>query len=432
MNNLEIENNRRTLLAEKVKELSLTNTGQKLGAPKGGTSWLPWILCILLAFGWAGFGVKWYRGEATKKFETPVNPSASKPTSRPNESSDNTNIAANEIALEVKGYLIPTKQLSVSPIDVAGRVTILNIEEGKSFKKGDILAEIDQTPYLAMVAEAKAALQAAEARVAELRNGSRKEEIEQAEAEYRDALVTLEQYKNEWLRYEGIGKTGLTTKEYETAEANYKSALQRVEARKKNLQLIREGPRKERIDEAVANYEVAKARLAQARWKLDNCTIVSPVNGVILTKSAEVGSLINPVVGGVSTSLCNIADLRQMEVELDVQQRDISKVQLLQKCRIKADAYPDRIYEGYVERVMPIANRSKEIVSVRVKVIFKKDEPQGKYLKPEMSVTVTLYGGKYTEQEVNKLLEQNAEEPLPTTPSPTNPSPKMPENPMKD
>ncbi len=433
MNDLNVEQNRRNL-AEKVKELSLNTAGQKTAPQKGGTSWLPWILCVLLAFGWAGFGIKWFRGEAAKKSDPLPTAQGSKTLTKPADSNDNTPTGADEIALEVKGYLIPTKQLSVSPIDVAGRVTMLNIEEGKAFKKGDILAEIDQTPYRAMVAEAKASVQATEARLSEMRNGSRREEVEQAEAELKEAQVSLEQYKNEWVRYEGTGRTGLTTKEYEAVEANYKSAVQRVEARKKNLKLIKDGPRVERIEEAVANNEVAKARLAQSMWKLDNCVIVSPVNGVILTKSAEVGSLINPVVGGVSTSLCNIADLRQMEVELDVQQRDISKVQLFQKCKIKPDSYPDRIYQGYVERVMPIANRSKEIVSVRVKVIFNKDEPQGKYLKPEMSVTVTLFGGKYNEAEVKKLLEQNNAEEATTPEKKLIPmiAPKMPETPKKD
>ena len=59
-------------------------------------------------------------------------------------------------------------------------------------------------------------------------------------------------------------------------------------------------------------------------------------------------------------------------------------------CRIKPDAFPDRTYDGYVERVMPIANRAKSVVPVRIKVVPRDDEKQGQYLKPEMGVTVTF------------------------------------------
>src|SRR3954454_23132797 len=120
-----------------------------------------------------------------------------------------------------------------------------------------------------------------------------------------------------------------------------------------------------------AEDEAAGAPLPQSQWKLENCVIKSPVTGVILTKKAEVGSLINPVVGGVSTNLCDIADLRKLEVDLEVNERDIGRVRLNQACRVKSDAYPDGAYEGYVERVRPTATRAKSIVPVRIKVVLR-------------------------------------------------------------
>src|SRR5205823_8551451 len=124
-------------------------------------------------------------------------------------------------------------------------------------------------------------------------------------------------------------------------------------AKQKAIDLVKLGPRQERKDAAQAEYEAAAARLRQSQWKLDNCVIKSPVTGVILTKKAELGSLINPVVGGVATNLRDIADMRKLEVDLEVNERDIGRVRLDQACRVKSDAFPDRAYAGYVERVMP-------------------------------------------------------------------------------
>src|SRR5206468_4212653 len=107
----------------------------------------------------------------------------------------------------------------------------------------------------------------------------------------------------------------------------------------------------------LKDLEAAQARFARANWRLQNCSIKAPVTGVILTKKAEFGSLINPVVGGVSTSLCEMADLSDLEVDLEVDERDVSKVFDGQDCTIRVDAYPKRLYKGYVSRIMPIGNR---------------------------------------------------------------------------
>jgi HlyD family secretion protein len=396
-------------LTDRVKELRLAGKmdGQ---SPRGagGTAWLPWLLCFFLAVGWSAYGIKAYKstpkptdgGLATDP-NAPVGPAAS----------TSAESAADAIDLVVKGYLIPTQQISISPIDVAGRVTALHIEEGKPFKKGDVLAEIDPTPYKAMQAEFIAQKAAALARYMELQAGSRPEEVAQAQAELEDAKATFEQFRREWERFKAQSTAAITTREYEQAEAGYLSALRRVEARQKAFDLVKAGPRRERVDAARAEHDAAKARLEQTEWKLRNCTIISPVTGVILTKKAEIGSLLNPVVGGVSTNLCDIADLRKLEVDLEVQERDISRVEINQACRVVSDAFPKRVYEGYVERVMPIANRAKSVVPVRIKVVPRKDEVQGQYLKPEMGVTVTFLKKTVDaayKAEVQKLLDDDS------------------------
>jgi HlyD family secretion protein len=394
-----------TTLSDRVKELRLTGKVEGSSAKAGAARWLPWVLCAFLAVGWAGFAIKYYAGTRTKADE-----GASGAASKGGSSGTKPSMT-DTVALEVKGYLIPTQQISISPIDVAGRVIKLNIEEGMSFQKEDVLAEIDPTPYEAQLAEANASVAGAKARLAELNEGSRPEEKEQARAELDDAKAVLEQYRREWVRFENQKTLSITTREYEQAEAGYLSAKKRVEAKQKALDLVNLGPRQERKDAGKAELDAANARLKQSQWRLENCTIKSPVTGVILTKKAEVGSLINPVVGGVSTNLCDIADLRKLEVDLEVQERDIAKVRLDQKCKVVPDAFPTREYEGYVERMMPIANRAKSVVPVRIKVVPRDDEKQGEYLRPEMGVTVTFGGDTVTpdyKARVRKKLEDDS------------------------
>jgi multidrug resistance efflux pump len=101
------------------------------------------------------------------------------------------------------------------------------------------------------------------------------------------------------------------------------------------------------------------------------------------------GNLVSPLSFNVSATLCEMADLSDMEVELDITERDIAKVAKGMPCRIRAEAYPDRICEGVVDRLMPIANRAKGALPVRVKVRVPKEE-EGVFLRPEMGAVVSF------------------------------------------
>src|SRR6516225_7577052 len=106
-----------------------------------------------------------------------------------------------------------------------------------------------------------------------------------------------------------------------------------------------EGARIEKIEAAWAEIEQAEADLDKAKWRLDNCTIRAPVSGTILTKKAEIGNLVNSLAFAGSLNLCEMADLSDLEVELSVEERDIAKVVKDQRCIVRAEAYPERVYE---------------------------------------------------------------------------------------
>jgi len=383
-------------LRERVQSLRLP---QRVDSGRGGGGgWLPWALCLLLAASTASLAARVYTappGESLKTGGVQTQHATQKADATPattNQAAPATNNkpAPGDVVLESKGYIIPAHQIQVSPIEVGGRVLELFVEEGKRFKKGDVLAVLEKTSYEAQVADAVASLAAAEQRHLELQRGFRKEEIEQAKAELNEAQTQLKQAELEYKRNRELRGPALSAREFESAEAQYQGMLKKVDRLRLAVALMDMGPREERIAAARAEVEQCKAKLTQARWRLDNCTMRAPIDGTILTKKAELGNLVNPLAfGATSSSICDMADLSDLEVELDITERDVAKVRKGMPCRIRTDAYPDRGYDGVVDRLMPIANRAKGAVPVRVKIKVPKDE-EGLYLKPEMGAVVAF------------------------------------------
>jgi RND family efflux transporter MFP subunit len=142
-------------------------------------------------------------------------------------------------------------------------------------------------------------------------------------------------------------------------------------------------------DLAVARAEVAvaRARLAKAQGQVEATVIRAPLTGTILAKKTEEGNTVDPRGFQVSASICEMADLRQLEVNLDVQERDISKITRGQACLIQLDAFPKTTYKGQVSRLMPVADRAKGAIPVRVKIDVPAQDTQ---LRPEMRALVSF------------------------------------------
>ncbi len=151
--------------------------------------------------------------------------------------------------------------------------------------------------------------------------------------------------------------------------------------------MMKKGVRDERKDAAKAEYEQACAEMAKAKWRLDNCQVTAPIDGIILEKKTELGNTVRPEAfsNGLSANLCDMADLRHLEVEVDISERDIRQISKDQKCLITTEAFKDKKYTGKVARIMPVASRSKASVTVRVKIDVPPSEVD---LRPEMRARV--------------------------------------------
>lgn len=383
-------------LQNRVEKLRLNNQLGQGSKPGFGSriAWLPWMLCLFLALAWAFVGIRSYRPPADDGNVPGVG-------GDDNASASASDEPTRDIQLEVKGYLVPAQQIAVSPIDVSGRVTELHVVEGDFYNKGDLLAQLDSTNYEAAVKESEAAVTSAKQRLisAEQKlneiNAILEAEKKQAAALLSEAMATQERSEAEWNRINGIN--GVSAQE----RIQFKTDLEISQARVNKLeadQTILLKSRPVRIAAAEADMAAAKgdvaaaeARLAQSQWRLNNCTITAPIKGNVLSKGAEIGNLVNPLAFSASSgSICDMADLSDLEADLEIPERDISKIKKGQECRIRADAYPKKIYDGHVDRIMPIANRAKSIVTVRVKVKLPPDEEPGTFLKPEMGAVVSF------------------------------------------
>ena len=386
-------------LADRVQSLRLPPPG----SGSTGSARLPWFLslvlagavCYLLVMGspWKP-AIPSVEEDAAESASSATNSNASTAgstaVSPPSASTTNSPTSAGEIVLESKGYVIPEQQILVSP-QVSGRVIELNFEAGQRVEQGFVLAVLDSTEYLAEYERVKAQLESSQENLAELREGSRPDEIKQATADLAEAQTNLDRAEKDFLRAKELfAKKISQPQDVEAAESQYRALIQRVEKLTATTQLMVDGPRRERKRMAEAQVRQIEAELRRAKWRLDNCTITSPISGTILKKNAELGNLVNPVAFNGSFSLCDVADLSKLEVELSIQERDIAKVFKGQVCKVRAEAYPKRIYDGVVSRLLPIADRAKGAVPVRVRLTVPADE-EGAYLKPEMGATVQFY-----------------------------------------
>jgi multidrug efflux pump subunit AcrA (membrane-fusion protein) len=385
-------------LSNRVRALRLPDGG---GAASSPGRVLPWALCAVLLVVSAAFGYRAYRVTPAAPAEPPA-PTPTGPAPPPAA----TVAVSGHVVLQAKGYVIPAHQVQVSP-KVGGMILELHRDflEGRFFKKDDVLAELEDVDYKADYEHAAAALYTARQRYAELTRSWPKE-IEQAQRELDEAKANREQLYREMLRNERlIGTMAVPQREYEQAKFGHDAMARRVERLDAALWLTKEGPRKEKVEAARHDVEAAQADVDKASWRLENCKIRAPISGHILTKKAEKGNVVNPLAFNVAASLCEMANLADLEVDLSVQERDIAAVSSepdRQPCTLMPEAYQNNEafrnkhpqgYRGVVSRQMPIADRSKGAIQVRVKVVPGEIPPDevGLYLKPDMSVLVSFF-----------------------------------------
>ncbi|WP_439624874.1 HlyD family secretion protein [Gemmata sp.] len=386
-------------LINRVQQLRLAD---QLGKGTGGSgrgSWLPWVLCGMMAVTWAGVGVRWYKAAEPGAGGAPgaAGPVASGPGAGGPATSGGTNqapaAAADALVLQIKGTVTPFLQINLSPDDVSGMVQQITFKEGDRVTKGTVLARIRKDRYQNDYDVAAASLVAAQQRLADLgRDAVRPDERRQVQGELDEAKAMLVRADQEVQRMK-MQKAGgvVSQQDFEKAEADLHGAAARVSRLEATLALLNMGARKEKVAAAQAEVIQAEGRLAESKRLLENCEVRAPIDGTILTKLADRGVLVSPMSFNVAAGICSMADLSDLEAEIEVREDQIKDVRVGQRCEIVATADPGRTYAGRVDRVMPIADDTKNIIKVRVKIHLPAGEAAGSFLKPKMSTVVRIY-----------------------------------------
>lgn len=254
--------------------------------------------------------------------------------------------------LNASGYVTPRRRATIAA-KITGRVTEIMVEEGMIVKEGQVLARLDDSESRARLVSAQTQRDAAQAAIADLE-------------------VNLANAERELKRQKDLEKDGI-------------SSVQALDLARTTAESL-----KARIALAKQQVKTAEAQIEVAQRDLDNCTVRAPFAGVAVSKDAQVGEMVSPISAGggfTRTGISTIVDMMSLEIEVDVNEAYIARVQPGQKVEATLDAYPDWRIPGRVRTVIPTADRQKATVKVRIS--FDALDPK---ILPDMGVKVAFLG----------------------------------------
>jgi RND family efflux transporter MFP subunit len=256
--------------------------------------------------------------------------------------------------LDATGYVTARREATVSA-QITGTVAEVLIEEGDHVKEGQVLGRLDDTAQRATLAQAQAQLHSAQALLVQ----------DQAQ---------LAQSERDVRRDEDLVTRNLVSQQaVEQARTQVETQKAQVEAQRKQIDL-------------------AAANVRSAQVQLDYCTVRAPFNGVVIAKAAQVGEIISPLSAGggfTRTGIGTLVDMDSLEIEVDVNEAYINRVQPGQPAESVLNAYPDWRIPSHVIAIIPTADRSKATVKVRIGLDAKDDR-----IVPDMGARVSFLEGK--------------------------------------
>jgi HlyD family secretion protein len=294
--------------------------------------------------------------------------------------------------LAATGYIVAHHTINVNS-KVTGRLAWIGVEKGDKVKEGQVLVRLEDQEFRASYEQARGVYDSAKAYLDELQHGSRPEEVQQAQHNLDEARATLTNDKLTLDRTKELAGGGVVSRQVlDDSSAKFETDQQRVHSLEKSFQLMKLGPRAEEISRAQGTLMQAQGQLDYAKSQLDATVIRAPVTGTILDRTAEKGELItaqfaSAAAGGPQGSVVSLADLNDLQVELDIAQADFARLGPTQKATVTTDAYPDKQYDGVIAQISPEANRQKATVQVKVQV-QNPDKFPDVALRPEMNATV--------------------------------------------
>jgi HlyD family secretion protein len=287
------------------------------------------------------------------------------------------------VVLTATGYIIPHHKIEANS-KVTGRVAWIGVEKGDRVKEGQVLVRLEDQEFRAQYDQARGAADSARAQLEQLQHGSRPEEIQQTEHNLSEARATAANDKLTLDRTKKlVAQAVLSQQALDDASAKYEASQQRVHSLEQSYQLAKLGPRVEEISRAQGALTQAEGQAAYAKSQLDATVIRAPISGTILERSVEKGELLTGQFASAARPVFSLANLEDIQADLDVAQDDFAKLSPHQKAVVTVDAFPDLKWDGVIAEVSPEANRQKATIEVKVQIL----NPDS-HLRPEMNTTV--------------------------------------------
>jgi RND family efflux transporter MFP subunit len=252
--------------------------------------------------------------------------------------------------LDASGYVVARREAAVAS-KITGKMVELNIEEGDRVKAGQVIARLDDTNIRAALNEARA-------------------QLEFSKAGLNETQVNLANAQRDYERQQSLVKGHYVS---QSALDNSRTAMDALTAQ---------------LATQHRNIEVAQRNVEVAERNLDDTIVRAPFDGVVIAKSAQIGEIVSPLSAGggfTRTGIGTIVDMDSLEVEVDVNEAYINRVQSKQPVDSVLNAYPDWRIPSHVIAIIPTADRSKATVKVRIALEVK--DPR---IVPDMGVRVSF------------------------------------------
>lgn len=275
--------------------------------------------------------------------------------------------------IELSGTIETTNIILSS--QVAGNVMQVIQEEGTRINAGDTILKIDPETYILQRNQAEAQRDLAKANYDLLVKGARSEDKNQAAEGLKQTEANYQSAKTDFERIENLfNNQSVTRKQFEDAKTRLVIAEAQLNSAKQSLKKIENLARPEELDQAKAAFNASEANVNLFQKRVNDCYVLSPINGQIVKNFVRIGETVTP-----QSSLVKISNLSEVEVVVYIQETDLGKVKLGQKAEVFSDSYKDKAYKGKVTYISPEAEftpkniqtkeeRTKLVFAVKIKV----------------------------------------------------------------
>src|ERR1039458_9820312 len=332
---------------------------------------------------------------------------------------------------EPTNRIVVSGNIELAQVDIAfktsGRLIERTVNEGDVVQKGMVIARLDREQLLHQRDRATAALATAQAQLAEsisalkwqretmaadmqlrnadlsaaqsqllqLKNGARPQEIQESQATVAAAQSQYDQAKKDWDRAQTLYKNDdISTSQYDQFHARFEGAEANLKQVKEHAGMVQAGPRAETIESASAQVDRARAslRIGQANSietqrreqdiiaraksqtalidsQLADTIAVSPINGVVLVKAADVGEVLAP-----GTSVVTVGDIEHPWLRAYIREQDLGRVKLGDKVKVTTDSFHDKVYDGHISFISSDAEFTPKQIQTseeRVKLVYR-------------------------------------------------------------